>query len=73
MREAKNSDKVKVHYTGKLTDGELMGYKKALAFLSNLDGIQLNNLTMTYKYCYGTGQVSRRRYEYLYVVLDRQQ
>ena len=31
--------------SGVLTDGELTAYKRALAFVSNLDGIQLNNLT----------------------------
>jgi ribonucleoside-diphosphate reductase beta chain len=32
------------YQTGQLTGGNLTAYKKALAFLSNLDGIQLNNL-----------------------------
>lgn len=33
-------------YKMKLTDGERRMYDKALAFLSNLDGIQFNNLTL---------------------------
>ncbi|WP_036268980.1 ribonucleotide-diphosphate reductase subunit beta [Methylocaldum szegediense] len=32
------------YQTGQLAGGNLTAYKKALAFLSNLDGIQLNNL-----------------------------
>lgn len=38
------SQDTKMYATGALTDGEVEAYKKALAFLSNLDGIQLNNL-----------------------------
>lgn len=33
-------------YREELTDGERQMYDRALAFLSNLDGIQLNNLTL---------------------------
>jgi ribonucleoside-diphosphate reductase beta chain len=32
--------------TGQLSGGNLVAYRKALAFLSNLDGIQLTNLVM---------------------------
>lgn len=46
QREVDLTEDAKQFATGKLTDGNLMAYKKALAFLSNLDGIQLNSLTM---------------------------
>lgn len=39
------SEDAKMYATGQLADGEITAYKSALAFLSNLDGIQLNNLT----------------------------
>lgn len=39
------SEDAKAFATGVLADGELKAYRKALAFLSNLDGIQLNNIT----------------------------
>lgn len=39
------SEDAKTYATGGLLEGELRAYKCALAFLSNLDGIQLNNLT----------------------------
>lgn len=45
QREIDLSEDAKQYATGLLTDGNLQSYKKALAFLSNLDGIQLNNLT----------------------------
>ncbi len=45
-REVILAEDAKQYATGKLTGGNLKAYKKALAFLSNLDGIQLNNLTM---------------------------
>ncbi|NQZ53294.1 MAG: ribonucleotide-diphosphate reductase subunit beta [Piscirickettsiaceae bacterium] len=38
------TDDAKQFALGTLSDGEIDAYKKALAFLSNLDGIQLNNL-----------------------------
>lgn len=38
------SEDVKQYKSGKLNEGNLTCYKKALAFLSNLDGIQYNNL-----------------------------
>lgn len=38
------SESFKEYQTGKLTGGNLTAFKKALAFLSNLDGIQYNNL-----------------------------
>lgn len=38
------SDDARAWAIGTLTSGEKESYKKALAFLSNLDGIQLNNL-----------------------------
>lgn len=44
------SQDAKMYATGLLTDGELDGYKRALAFLSNLDGIQLNNLVNNINY-----------------------
>jgi len=44
-REVDLSEDAKQYATGQLTEGNLNAYKKALAFLSNLDGIQLNNLT----------------------------
>lgn len=36
---------IKQYRSNELTDGERLGYDRALAFLSNLDGIQFNNLT----------------------------
>jgi ribonucleoside-diphosphate reductase beta chain len=45
QREIDLTDDAKQYATGALVDGNLKAYKKALAFLSNLDGIQLNNLT----------------------------
>lgn len=39
------TDSFKEYQTGKLNSGNLSGFKKALAFLSNLDGIQYHNLT----------------------------
>ncbi|MDD5214256.1 MAG: ribonucleotide-diphosphate reductase subunit beta [Methylococcales bacterium] len=45
QREVDLSEDAKQYATGLLTEGNLTAYKKALAFLSNLDGIQLNNLT----------------------------
>ena len=45
QREVDLSEDAKQYATGQLTEGNLNSYKKALAFLSNLDGIQLNNLT----------------------------
>lgn len=45
-REVDLSEDAKQYAVGMLTDGNLNAYKKALAFLSNLDGIQLNNLTL---------------------------
>lgn len=45
QREVDLSEDAKQYATGMLADGNLKAYKKALAFLSNLDGIQLNNLT----------------------------
>ena len=39
------SESFKEYQTGKLNAGNLSGFKKALAFLSNLDGIQYHNLT----------------------------
>lgn len=45
QREIDLTDDAKQYATGQLVDGNLKAYKKALAFLSNLDGIQLNNLT----------------------------
>jgi ribonucleoside-diphosphate reductase beta chain len=39
------SEDVKQYRSGKLNEGNLISYKKALAFLSNLDGIQFNNLS----------------------------
>jgi len=45
-REVDLSEDAKQYATGMLSDGNLTAYKKALAFLSNLDGIQFNNLTM---------------------------
>ncbi len=45
-RETILNEDVKQYQTGALSGGNLTAYKKALAFLSNLDGIQFNNLTM---------------------------
>ena len=45
-REVDLTEDAKQYQLGQLIDGNLVAYKKALAFLSNLDGIQLNNLTM---------------------------
>jgi ribonucleoside-diphosphate reductase beta chain len=45
-REVDLSEDAKLYATGGLVDGNLSAYRKALAFLSNLDGIQLNNLTL---------------------------
>jgi ribonucleoside-diphosphate reductase beta chain len=45
QREVDLSEDAKQYATGMLEEGNLKAYKKALAFLSNLDGIQLNNLT----------------------------
>lgn len=45
-REVDLSSDAKQYATGALEGGNLKAYKKTLAFLSNLDGIQLNNLTM---------------------------
>jgi ribonucleoside-diphosphate reductase beta chain len=45
QREVDLTEDAKQYATGMLTDGNLHAYRKALAFLSNLDGIQLNNLT----------------------------
>lgn len=45
-REIDLSEDAKQYATGALNGGNLTAYKKALAFLSNLDGIQFNNLTM---------------------------
>ena len=45
-REVDLSEDAKQYATGALSDGNLKAYKKTLAFLSNLDGIQFNNLTM---------------------------
>lgn len=44
-KEIDLSEDAKQYATGMLNGGPLIAYKKALAFLSNLDGIQLNNLT----------------------------
>lgn len=44
-KEIDLSEDAKQYATGMLADGNLKAYRKALAFLSNLDGIQLNNLT----------------------------
>lgn len=44
-KEVDLSEDAKQYATGELKGGNLTAYKKALAFLSNLDGIQLNNLT----------------------------
>jgi ribonucleoside-diphosphate reductase beta chain len=44
-KEIDLSEDAKQYATGMLQEGNLHAYKKALAFLSNLDGIQLNNLT----------------------------
>lgn len=46
QREVDLSEDAKQFATGALNGGNLTAYKKALAFLSNLDGIQFNNLTM---------------------------
>ena len=46
QREVDLSEDAKQYATGMLTEGNLKAYQKALAFLSNLDGIQFNNLTM---------------------------
>ncbi|MGZ8172978.1 MAG: ribonucleotide-diphosphate reductase subunit beta [Methylobacter sp.] len=46
QREVDLSEDAKQYATGMLSDGNLIAYKKTLAFLSNLDGIQFNNLTM---------------------------
>lgn len=46
QREVDLSEDAKQYATGMLQGGNLHAYRKALAFLSNLDGIQLNNLTM---------------------------
>ena len=46
QREVDLSEDAKQYATGMLVDGNLTAYRRALAFLSNLDGIQLNNLTM---------------------------
>ena len=43
-REVDLSADAQQYRTGRLNGGNLIAYKKALAFLSNLDGIQLNNL-----------------------------
>ena len=43
--EADLSLDTKQYQTGVLNEGNLFCYKKALSFLSNLDGIQFNNLT----------------------------
>ena len=45
-REVDLSEDAKQYATGLLEGGNLSAYKKALAFLSNLDGIQLNNLVL---------------------------
>src|SRR5574343_642631 len=45
QREIDLSEDAKQYAIGILEGGNLNAYKKALAFLSNLDGIQLNNLT----------------------------
>lgn len=45
-REVDLSEDAKQYATGMLSDGNLSAYKKTLAFLSNLDGIQFNNLTL---------------------------
>lgn len=45
-REVDLSEDAKQYAIGMLKGGNLSAYKKALAFLSNLDGIQLNNLTL---------------------------
>ena len=45
-REVDLSADAKQYAMGMLNEGNLTAYKKALAFLSNLDGIQFNNLTM---------------------------
>lgn len=37
---------IKQYRSNELTDGERLAYDRALAFLSNLDGIQFNNLTL---------------------------
>lgn len=44
-KEVDLSEDAKQYATGMLQEGNLHAYRKALAFLSNLDGIQLNNLT----------------------------
>lgn len=44
-KEIDLSEDAKQYATGMLQEGNLHAYRKALAFLSNLDGIQLNNLT----------------------------
>jgi ribonucleoside-diphosphate reductase beta chain len=44
-KEIDLSEDAKQYATSMLVAGNLKAYKKALAFLSNLDGIQLNNLT----------------------------
>ena len=46
QREVDLSNDAKQYSTGELNNGNLTAYKKTLAFLSNLDGIQFNNLTM---------------------------
>ncbi len=45
QNEVDLSEDAKQYALDKLTGGELKAYKKALSFLSNLDGIQLNNIT----------------------------
>jgi ribonucleoside-diphosphate reductase beta chain len=44
QNEVDLSEDAKQYATGQLTDGNLIAYKKALAFVSNLDGIQFHNL-----------------------------
>lgn len=44
-REVDLTEDAKQYAVGMLEGGNLWAYRKALAFLSNLDGIQLNNLT----------------------------
>lgn len=45
-KEIDLTEDAKQYATGALMNGALTAYRKALAFLSNLDGIQLNNLTL---------------------------
>lgn len=45
-REVDLSEDAKQYATGVLEGGNLTAYRKTLAFLSNLDGIQFNNLTL---------------------------